>query len=100
MLPEMATWKFSSKLTHVLRNTYIKDKFLASSILYSHGAYKAAKEWQSLFQLSFTLELTTAVKASNVLYVQCGNIIFPNETVKATYKFLIAKFCQYLRHFD
>ena len=44
MLPEVATWTFSSKLTYVLQNTYIKDKFLASSILYSHGAYKAAQK--------------------------------------------------------
>ena len=32
-----------------LEDTYIKDKFLASAILYKHGASKAVQEQQSLF---------------------------------------------------
>ena len=32
-----------------LENTYIKDKLLASAILYKHGASKAAQEQQNLF---------------------------------------------------
>ena len=71
-----------------LRNTYIKDKFLASAILYSHGASELVQEF------AFTLELINALKASNMLYVQYRSITFPNKGVGVTNEFLLAKLYQ------
>ena len=46
------------------------------------------------------MELRTALKASNILHVQCRNIIFPTKGVEVTNKFLFAKLYQYLRNFE
>ena len=35
---------FSSKPSYNIQNSYIKDKFLASVILYKHGASKPVQE--------------------------------------------------------
>ena len=44
MLPECLHKIFPPTLSVYLQNTYIKDKFLASAILYRHDASKVFQE--------------------------------------------------------
>ena len=46
------------------------------------------------------MKLVTALKASNILYVQCCSIIVPAKGVELTNKSFLAKLYQYLRNFN
>ena len=52
-----------------LQTFYIDDKFLASILLYSYIISKPGQEQQILFQITFTLKLTTALKAGNIFHL-------------------------------
>ena len=76
------------------------DRLLASAILYSQGLSKVEQESHSLFQFSFTLDLITILKDSNILHVQSHIIILPTKGIEVTNKLLFAKMQQYLGSFE
>ena len=45
-------------------------------------------------------KLTTALKASNILYVQSGSIMFATKGVEVTNKPFLTTFYKYLGNFD
>ena len=59
----------STPLIH-LQNNCVKNKFLPSTLLYEHIISKPVQYYHSLFQISFKLKLTTALKASNILHAE------------------------------
>ena len=44
MIPEMATWNFSSNTTRLAKKHLLNDKFLASTLLYSYSILKPGQE--------------------------------------------------------
>ena len=73
------TWNLFSNSSYYLQNTYIKDKFFFSVILYRYDASKAVcVEVTELFWLGFILKLISVLKASNILKVRCKTIRWLN----------------------
>ena len=89
MLPEIFPHMKFTHMKFLLQSTHVPTKHWQQRQIvgFSHGASKVVQEWQSLPQLSFTLELLTALKASNILYAQYRSIFFLIKEVEVTNKF-------------
>ena len=58
----------------LLQNIYIKEQFLAFTLLYSYSILKLGEKLQirfNKFQMRLKLRLTTPVKASNIFHLEC-----------------------------
>ena len=76
-----------------LQNTYIKE-ILGFCDFIQAWCIKSCAKVTKFVLTSFILKLITALKASNISYVQGRNINFPIKGVEVTNKFLLARLYQ------
>ena len=93
----LANWIYSEQALNVSRNAHMNFFLQPNPFNYKILTLKT-NSWLLPFctgmvhlKLCGINKVCPALKASNILYIQCRNIIFPTKRAKVTNKLLIAK---------